>query len=52
MMTTKEFLRKNDLEMDDIEFITDLVTMGRTFDQIGEEMGLDAEELRKFWEGE
>ena len=50
-MTTKEFLRKNDLEMDDLEYITDQVTMGRSFEQIATEMSLDAEELREFWEG-
>jgi len=50
-MTTKEFLRKNDLEMDDLEYITDQVTMGRSFEQIAKEMSLDAEELREFWEG-
>lgn len=51
-MTTKEFLRKNDLEMNDLEYITDLVTMGWSWEEIAEEMSLDAEELRVFWEGE
>ena len=51
-MTTKEFLRKNDLEMDDLTYIEDLVTMGESFEKIATMMSLDAEELRKFWEGE
>lgn len=51
-MTTKEFLRKNDLEMDDLTYIEDLIIMGKSFEKIASMMSLDAEELRVFWEGE
>lgn len=51
-MTTKEFLRKNNLEMDDLSYIEDLVTMGKSFEKIAALMDLDAEELRAYWEGQ
>jgi hypothetical protein len=49
-MTTKEFLRKFDLEMGDLDYIADLLSTKHTFEQVAEIMEIPVEDLKTFWE--
>jgi hypothetical protein len=49
-MTTKEFLRKFNLEMPDLDFIADQLTLGLSIEQVAEMMEIPAKDLKEFWE--
>ena len=49
-MTEKEFMQKYDLDSKDIDYISDLISMGNSYLDISNSMGIPVEVLKHMWE--
>ena len=48
-MTEKEFKEKYDLEYSDLEYISDMISMGNSFVDISNAMGIEIGDLEDIW---
>jgi len=49
-MTEKEFKEKYELEYSDLEYISDMISMGNSFVDISNAMGIEIGDLEDMWE--
>ena len=51
-MTEKEFMQKYDLDSKDIDYISDMISMGNSLSWIAESMGIGISDLVEQWSEE
>ena len=51
-MTEKEFMQKYDLDSKDIDYISDMISMGNSLSWIAESMGISIIDLVEQWSEE
>lgn len=49
-MTEKEFKEKYELEYSDLEYISDMISMGNSLVDISNSMGIELGDLEDMWE--